>query len=251
MLSFMCLPLSWWCPEKDNAALSYMLHTMLFSTPSPILTGKFIMSLEKKKTFAENVFSESTPRCFYKKSKASVFLPAFSFSATGQLPDQRTHHKDATAFCFVWPTTSFEQPSFFWQTRTCERKPFCVSFCWNCVFVYSVVWVLFLLVFVEMSFCFRCTPLFTCTVWKISASLPSCYYLQLIFFLRAIIYFSSCRSCQILQLSHQLQARILLFSYTGFRFNICSFSYLNQLCITLAKPFFIFRSLNLPLYPAL
>ena len=42
------------------------------------------------------MFSGRTPECFYKKSKVSVSIASFSFSATGQLPEQRTHHKDAT-----------------------------------------------------------------------------------------------------------------------------------------------------------
>ena len=168
----------------------------------------------------------------------SVSLAAFSFSATGQLPEQRTHHKDAMAFCFVWPTTCFDRRRSSDRHALVRGNRFVLVFVETVklCFVYLVVWVCFLLVFVEMSFCFRCTPLFTCTVWKISAFLPSCYYLQFNFFLIAIIYFTRC-TCQILPLSHQLQARILLFSYTSFRFNMWSFSYLDQLYISRSKPF--------------
>ena len=112
------------------------------------------------------MFSENTPMCLYKKSEASFSLAAFSFSATGQLPKQRTHHKDAMAINFVWLTTSFDQPSFFRQTHNCERKLFCVIFVENCLLYIQFYEFCFFVDFVEMSFCLDCTPLFTSTVWK-------------------------------------------------------------------------------------
>ena len=120
-----------------------------------------------------------------KKSKASFSLAAFSFSATGQLPEQRTHQLTTKT---PWQSISFGERPPSTSPRSSDRHAIVRENCFVLVFVETVfrificMSVVFLLVLLKCHFGLDCTPLFTSTVWKISAYFSPVNIFNVIFF---------------------------------------------------------------------